>query len=75
MSKYVKNLIVDHVGGRLQGVGDVLLVDVNIGRLVRCDRAIGRGIGASGTFNVLAVKNSLAARGRGGHVSGPGAFD
>lgn len=60
MSKYVKNLIVDHVRGRLQGVGDALLVDVigvQSGATVRLRAELRKR-----NIHLLAVKNSLAAR-------------
>jgi len=60
MSKYVKNLITDHVRTRLEGVHDAVLVnvvglDANASNQLRNDLR-GKGI------DLLVVKNSLAAR-------------
>ncbi|MGI6420107.1 MAG: 50S ribosomal protein L10 [Thermoguttaceae bacterium] len=60
MSKYVKNLITDHLRERLKGVDDALLVnmvgmDANANNSLRAEMA-DKGI------EVLVVKNSLAAR-------------
>jgi ribosomal protein L10 len=60
MSKYVKNLITEHLRGQLDGVGDALLVnmiglDANANNVLRAELAE-KGI------EVLVVKNSLAAR-------------
>ena len=60
MSKYVKNLVADHIRRKLEGVTDALLVNV-----------IGLGSGPSSklraelrakNINLLVVKNSLAVR-------------
>jgi large subunit ribosomal protein L10 len=60
MSKYVKNLVTDHLRKQLDGVGDALLVnmiglDANANNVLRAELAE-KGI------EVLVVKNSLAAR-------------
>lgn len=60
MSKYVKNLVTDHLRKQLDGVSDALLVnmiglDANSNNVLRAELAE-RGI------EVLVVKNSLAAR-------------
>ena len=60
MSKYVKNLVADHIRNRLAGVSDALLVNViglesNLGMKLR-DELRAKNI------NLLVVKNSLAAR-------------
>ena len=60
MSKYVKNLITDHLRGRLQSVHDALLVnvvglDANTNHRLRAELR-GKNI------HLLVVKNSLAAR-------------
>ena len=60
MSKYVKNLVTDHLRDQLDGVGDALLVnmvglDANTNNVLRAELAE-KGI------EVLVVKNSLAAR-------------
>ncbi len=60
MSKYVKNLVTDHLRSRFDGVDDALLVDV-----------VGLGVNASNRLraeleardiHLLVVKNSLAGR-------------
>ena len=60
MSKYVKNLVADHIRNRLSGVNDALLVNViglesNLGMKLR-DELRAKNI------NLMVVKNSLAAR-------------
>ena len=60
MSKYVKNLITDHLRNRLQGVDDALLVDVvgldaNVNNRLRTELA-------EKDIHLVVVKNSLAAR-------------
>jgi large subunit ribosomal protein L10 len=60
MSKYVKNLISDHIRQRLTGVNDALLLNViglsgNNGHRLRAELR-------SKNISVLVVKNSLAAR-------------
>ncbi len=60
MSKYVKNLITDHVRSRLEGVNDAVLVNViglesNSGMRLRAELR-------SKNIQLLVVKNSLAAR-------------
>ncbi len=60
MSKYVKNLVTDHVRERLDGVDDALLVNV-IGMDANANNRL-RGILEEKNINLLVVKNSLAAR-------------
>ena len=60
MSKYVKNLVSDHIISKLDGVQDALLVNVigleaNATNVLRTELA-GKGI------SIMAVKNSMAAR-------------
>jgi large subunit ribosomal protein L10 len=60
MSKYVKNLITDHLRQRLSGVNDALLVNViglraNAGHRLRSELR-------SKNIHLMVVKNSLAAR-------------
>lgn len=60
MSKYVKNLVADHIRSRLTGVNDALLVNVigvesNAAMKLRTELR-------SKNINLLVVKNSLAAR-------------
>jgi len=60
MSKYVKNLITDHLRDRLKGVDDALLVnvvglDVNTGNRLRSELA-------QKDIRLMVVKNSLARR-------------
>lgn len=69
MSKYVKDLITDHVRSRLEGVQDAVLVnvvglDANANNRLRTDLR-GKGI------HLLVVKNSLAARATAGTPLGP----
>lgn len=69
MSKYVKNLITDHVRQKLEGVEEALLVnviglDANTSNLLRCELA-DRGI------SLYVVKNSLAARATADSPLGP----
>ena len=60
MSKYVKNLVTDHVRERLDGVNDALLVNV-IGMDANANNRL-RGALEDKNINLLVVKNSLAAR-------------
>jgi large subunit ribosomal protein L10 len=60
MSKYVKNLIADHVSRRLKGVNDALLVNV-IGLSANNNARIRREL-ADKNIHVMVVRNSLAAR-------------
>ncbi len=60
MSKYVKNLITDHLRGRLTGVNDALLVNM-IGLTSNAMMRLRTEL-ANKNIHVLVVKNSLAAR-------------
>lgn len=60
MSKYVKNLITDHMRQRLEGVNDALLVTM-VGLEANASNTL-RGELQSKNINVMVVKNSLAAR-------------
>ncbi len=60
MSKYVKNLISDHLRGQLQGVGDALLVNM-IGLDANANSRL-RSELRSKNIRVTVIKNSLAAR-------------
>ena len=60
MSKYVKNLITEHLRDRLKGVDDALLVNV-VGLDVDASNRL-RTVLEEKDINVLVVKNSLAAR-------------
>jgi large subunit ribosomal protein L10 len=60
MSKYVKNLIADHIRERLANVNDALLVNM-IGLEANTNHKL-RAELRSKNINVLVVKNSLAAR-------------
>ena len=60
MSKYVKNLITDHLRERLSGVNDALLVSV-IGLDANADNRLRTELLAK-DINLMVVKNSLAAR-------------
>jgi large subunit ribosomal protein L10 len=60
MSKYVKNLITDHLRNRLQGVHDALLVNV-VGLSATTTNRL-RAELQNKNIHVLVVKNSLAAR-------------
>ena len=60
MSKYVKNLITDHLRERFQGVNDALLVNV-IGLDANANNRLRTEL-VSKDINVMVVKNSLAAR-------------
>jgi large subunit ribosomal protein L10 len=60
MSKYVKNLIADHLRERLSGVNDAVLVNV-IGMNANANNRLRTEL-AERNINLLVVKNSLAAR-------------
>jgi len=60
MSKYVKNLISDHLRERLEGVDDALLVNV-IGLDANANNQLRTELQEK-NINVMVVKNSLAAR-------------
>jgi len=60
MSKYVKNLIADHLRDRLRGVNEALLVDVIGLNAVANDKLRSELRGKN--IQVLVVKNSLAQR-------------
>lgn len=72
MSKYVKNLVVQDIQRRLQGVHDVLLVNViglDSGKTYLLRKRL-----REKRINLLVVKNSLAQRATEGTALGP-AFD
>jgi ribosomal protein L10 len=60
MSKYVKNLIADHLRDRLKGVNEVLLVNV-VGLKGNTNNRLRREL-RSKNIEIMVVKNSLAAR-------------
>ncbi len=60
MSKYVKNLIAEHLRDRLKNVDDALLVNM-VGLTANANNRL-RGELAARKVNVIVVKNSLAAR-------------
>lgn len=60
MSKYVKNLVSDHLRNRLDGVDDALLVNV-IGLDANANNRL-RGELEAKDIHLMAVKNSLAVR-------------
>ena len=60
MSKYVKNLITDHLRERLQGVNDALLVNV-IGLDANANNRLRTELQTK-DIELMVVKNSLAAR-------------
>ena len=60
MSKYVKNLVADHIRNRLTGINDALLVNV-IGIESNAAMKLRTELRAK-NINLLVVKNSLAAR-------------
>jgi len=60
MSKYVKNLIADHLRQRLQGVNDALLVNV-VGLGANANNKLRNQLKAK-KIELLVIKNSLAAR-------------
>ncbi len=69
MSKYVKNLIADHLRERLEGVNDALLVNV-IGLDANANNRLRTELQTK-DINVMVVKNSLAARAMAGTPLGP----
>jgi large subunit ribosomal protein L10 len=69
MSKYVKNLVSDHLRKRLEGVQDALMVNV-VGLPATVDNRL-RGHLEAKRINLLVVKNSLAARATAGTPLGP----
>ncbi len=60
MSKYVKNLIADHLRHHLQGVNDALLVNV-VGLDANANNRLRTELQAK-NIHLMVVKNSLAAR-------------
>lgn len=72
MSKYVKNLISDHLRNRLQGVDSALLVNM-IGMNANANNRLRRELKAK-NIEVMVVKNSLARRAVAGTPLAP-AFD
>ncbi len=60
MSKYVKNLVADHLHERLKNVNDALLVNM-IGMKSNANMRLRNEL-ASKNINVMVVKNSMAAR-------------
>lgn len=60
MSKYVKNLLTDHIRESLDGVDEALLVNV-IGMDANANNRL-RGVLEEKQINLLVVKNSLAMR-------------
>jgi len=60
MSKYVKNLITDHLRDRLRNVGDALLVNM-VGLSANTTSRLRKELRGK-NIEVLVVKNSLAAR-------------
>jgi len=69
MSKYVKNLIADHLRERLENVNDALLVNV-IGLDANANNRL-RAELETKEINLMVVKNSLAARATAGMPLGP----
>lgn len=69
MSKYVKNLITDHLRERLKDVHDALLVNV-VGLDANADNRLRTEL-QSKDINVMVVKNSLAARATAGTQLAP----
>ncbi len=68
MSKYVKNLVTDHLRQRLQSVNDALLVNM-VGLDANANHRLRTELRAK-NIHVLVVKNSLAARATAGHAAG-----
>lgn len=60
MSKYVKNLVTDHLRERLRGVDDALLVNV-VGMDVNASNRLRTELRAK-DIDLMVVRNSLAAR-------------
>ncbi|OHB67194.1 MAG: 50S ribosomal protein L10 [Planctomycetes bacterium RBG_13_63_9] len=69
MSKYVKNLITDHLRQRLADVSDAMLVNV-VGLDANADNRLRTAL-QSKDINLVVVKNSLAARATAGTPLGP----
>jgi large subunit ribosomal protein L10 len=69
MSKYVKNLLTDHVRGQLEGVHDALLVNV-VGLSGNTNARLRTELGKK-DIHLLVVKNSLAARAVAGTALAP----
>jgi large subunit ribosomal protein L10 len=69
MSKYVKNLVTNHLRERLANVHDALLVNV-VGLDANADNRL-RAELQSKDIHVMVVKNSLAARAMAGTPLGP----
>jgi large subunit ribosomal protein L10 len=69
MSKYVKNLIADHLRDRLKNVNDALLVNM-VGLTANTNTRL-RGELAGKNVNVIVVKNSLGARATAGTPLAP----
>jgi len=69
MSKYVKNLITDHLRERLENVNDALLVNV-VGLDANANNRLRTELQTK-DINVLVVKNSMAARATEGTPLGP----
>lgn len=72
MSKYVKNLVTDHLRKRLEGVSDALLVNLSALDSVRNNRLRMRL--RDKNIQLMVIKNSLARRATEGTPLGP-AFD
>jgi len=69
MSKYVKNLITEHLRNRLKNIDDALLVNM-VGLTANANNRL-RGELAGKNVNVIVVKNSLAARATAGTPLAP----
>jgi len=69
MSKYVKNLISDHLAGRLSGVNDALLVNM-VGLDANANNQLRTELDEKG-IQVMVIKNSLAARATAGTPLAP----
>ena len=69
MSKYVKNLVTDHVRECLDGVNDALLVNV-IGMDANANNRL-RGVLEEQQISLMVVKNSLAVRAMAGTPLAP----
>lgn len=60
MSKYVKNLLTDHVRQQLEGVQDALLVDM-VGMTANVTNALRSEMEAKG-IRIMVIKNTMAKR-------------
>ena len=69
MSKYVKNLVADHLRDRLKDVGDALLVNV-VGLDANANNRLRTDLEAK-NIRLMVVKNSLAARATAGTSLAP----